>query len=401
MKTFNCKITGKKTKKVINFGKMPIANGFLKKKDFKKEFFYNLSVSFSEKLSLLQLNDYPNPKKMFHSNYPFYTSSSNFMKYHFKKYAEWAKNKYLKKGNHKIIEIGSNDGTFLKNFKNSQIDLLGFEPSKNVSDIANKNGVNSLNKFFTRGNLEKAERFVGKTDVIFGANVVCHIPNLIEFIKTADVLLNDKGKIIFEEPYLGSMYKKMSYDQIYDEHIFIFSVTSIKKIFDLFDFQLIDTLQQKTHGGSMRYVLQRKRSNTLNKRVELMLEKEKRNHVDNLQGALNFKKNCEISKEKLLDKLIKIKKQKKIICGYGATSKSTTILNYCNIGTDIIDCIFDTTPDKIGKFSPGKHIPILDHKFFSKKFYNYSFLFAWNHKKEIEKKEIKYLKNGGKWITHI
>ena len=122
------------------------------------------------------------------------------------------------------------------------------------------------------------------------------------------------------------MYKNA--DQIYDEHIFIFSVTSIKKIFDLFDFQLIDTLQQKTHGGSMRYVLQRKRSNTLNKRVELMLEKEKRNHVDNLQGALNFKKNCEISKEKLLDKKIKIKKQKKIICGYGATSKSTTILNF-------------------------------------------------------------------------
>ena len=135
---------------------------------------------------------------MFHSNYPFYTSSSNFMKYHFKKYAEWAKNKYLKKGNHKIIEIGSNDGTFLKNFKNSKIDLLGFEPSKNVSDIANKNGVNSLNKFFTRGNLEKAERFVGKTDVIFGANVVCHIPNN-RIIKTADVLLNDKGKIILEE----------------------------------------------------------------------------------------------------------------------------------------------------------------------------------------------------------
>ena len=87
--------------------------------------------------------------------------------------------------------------------------MLGFEPSKNVSDIANKNGVKSLNKFFTRRNLEKAERFIGKTDIIFGANVVCHIPNLIEFIKTADVLLNDKGKIIFEEPYLGSMYKNI------------------------------------------------------------------------------------------------------------------------------------------------------------------------------------------------
>ena len=151
----------------------------------------------------------------------------------------------------------------------------------------------------------------------------------------------------------------------------------------------------------MRYVLQRKRSSNLNKKIKSIIEREKRENIDTIKGALNFKKNCEISKEKLLDKLVKIKKQKKIICGYGATSKSTTILNYCNIGTDIIDCIFDTTPDKIGKFSPGKHIPILDHKFFSKKFYDYSFLFAWNHKKEIEKKEKKYLKNGGKWVTHI
>ena len=401
MKKNICKITKKKTKQIIDFGKMPIANGFLKRKDFQKEFFFNLSVSFSEEMSLLQLDDHPRPKMMFNNNYPFFTSSSKFMKHHFMEYANWAKKKFLKKNKTKIIEIGSNDGTFLENFNNSKFDHLGFEPSKNVSDLAKKKGINSLNEFFTRKNLSKAEKFIGKTDIIFGANVICHIPDLIEFIKTSDLLLSPDGKIIFEEPYLGAMYKKTSYDQIYDEHIFIFSVSSIKKIFDKYDFEIIDAISQSTHGGSMRYVLQRKRSSNLNKKIKSIIEREKRENIDTIKGALNFKKNCEISKEKLLDKLVKIKKQKKIICGYGATSKSTTILNYCNIGTDIIDCIFDTTPDKIGKFSPGKHIPILDHKFFSKKFYDYSFLFAWNHKKEIEKKEKKYLKNGGKWVTHI
>ncbi len=401
MKKNICKITKKKTKQVINFGKMPIANGFLKRKDFQKEFFFNLSVSFSEEMSLLQLDDHPRPKMMFNNKYPFFTSSSKFMKHHFIEYANWAKKKFLTKNKSKIIEIGSNDGTFLENFNNSKFDHLGFEPSKNVSDLAKKRGLNSLHEFFSRKNLSKAEKFIGKTDIIFGANVICHIPDLIEFIKTADLLLNSDGKIIFEEPYLGAMYKKTSYDQIYDEHIFIFSVSSIKKIFDKYDFEIIDAISQSTHGGSMRYVLQRKRSSNLNKKIKSIIEREKRENIDTIKGALNFKKNCEISKEKLLDKLVKIKKQKKIICGYGATSKSTTILNYCNIGTDIIDCIFDTTPDKIGKFSPGKHIPILDHKFFSKKFYDYSFLFAWNHKKEIEKKEKKYLKNGGKWVTHI
>ena len=401
MKTSNCKITGKKTKNIIDFGRMPIANGFLKKKDFASEYFFNLGVSFSESLSLLQLNEHPKPIQMFNKNYPFYTSSSNYMKYHFKKFANWAKKKFIKKNLSKIVEVGSNDGTFLKNFSKKNFDVLGFEPSKNVSDLANKIGIKSVNSFFNKNNLKNAADFVGKTDIIFGANVVCHIPNLIEFIETADVLLNESGKIIFEEPYLGSMYKKTSYDQIYDEHIFIFSITSIKKIFELYDFQIIDAIKQTTHGGSMRYILERKNSKNLNKKIKSLLEKEKKDKIDCLEGAVNFKKDCELSKERLKEKLFKIKKKGHSICGYGATSKSTTILNYCDIGSDIIDCIYDTTKDKIGKFSPGKHIPIIDHKFFNKKFYRYAFLFAWNHKNEIEKKEKAFLNSGGKWIMHL
>jgi len=395
-----CKITNNKTKKIINFGKMQISNFFLKKKDFKNEFFYNLDASFSEKISLFQINDYPKPEMMFNENYPFFTSSSNFMKTHFHNYANWAKKKYLK-SNSKIIEIGSNDGTFLQNFIKTEIDHLGFEPSRNVSDIAAKKGINSIPYFFSSKNIYKAENFIGKTDVIFGANVVCHIPDLVDFIKTCDILLNNNGKIIFEEPYLGAMYDKVSYDQIYDEHIFIFSISSIKNIFNLFDFELIDAYPQITHGGSMRYVIQRKRLNSSSKKISKLIEYEKTKNINTILGAKNFALNCKRSKEILISKIKKIKKTGKKICGYGATSKSTTILNYCKINEELIDCIFDTTPNKIGKYSPGMHIPIVDYKKFNKEFYDYAFLFAWNHKKEIEKKEKKYLKSGGKWITHL
>ena len=266
--------------------------------------------------------------------------------------------------------------------------------------LQKKKGINSINKFFNRKNLNNLEKFVGNTDIIFGANVVCHIPDLVEFILTCNLAFNENGKIIFEEPYLGSMYQKVSYDQIYDEHIFLFSINSIKKIFNIFDFELIDVLPQNTHGGSMRYVLERKRSK-INKKVKNFIELEKRQNIDSLKGAAIFKKKCELSKEKLQYKLAEIKRRGKAICGYGATSKSTTILNYCNIKSNVIDCIFDTTPNKIGKFSPGVHIPIVDYRYFKKKFYEYSFLFAWNHKNEIEKKETSYLGKGGKWITHL
>ena len=394
-----CKITGKKIKPFMSFGKMPIANGFIHKKNFKKEFFFKMEVGFSKKISLFQLNDHPKPQQMFNKNYPFFTSSSKGMVRHFKEYSNWIKKKY-RKNLKNLIEIGSNDGTFLKNFDRKKINLLGFEPSKNVAQISKKRGIKTINKFFNYENVKKLKSLKNKINIITAANAICHIPNLKSLIKGIDFLLDDNGLFIFEEPYLGSMYKKGSYDQIYDEHIFMFSASSVKKIFDLYNFTLIDALPQKTHGGSMRYVICRKNVYKPKTNLKKILKKEKIQHVDSIKGCIKFKKKCEISKKKLIRKLRNFKKKNYSIAGYAATSKSTTILNYCNIGTEYIDFISDTTQEKIGKFSPGMHIPIVSMKHFQNNLPDRTFLFAWNHKNEILKKE-KNFKKKGKWFAHV
>ncbi len=394
-----CKITNKKIKPFMSFGKMPIANGFITKKDFKKEFFFKMEVGFSKKISLFQLNEHPKPHQMFNKNYPFFTSSSKGMVNHFKKYSEWVKKNY-KKDLKNLIEIGSNDGTFLKNFNKKKINLIGFEPSKNVAQISSKRGIKTINKFFNYKNVKKLKNLKRKINIITAANAICHIPNLKDLIRGIDFLLADDGLFIFEEPYLGSMFTKASYDQIYDEHIFMFSASSIKKIFDLFNFELINAIPQKTHGGSMRYVICRKGSYKPKISLKKILRKEKKKNIDNIKSCLQFKKKCEISKKKLIQKLENFKKKNYKIAGYAATSKSTTILNYCNIGTDFIDFISDTTKEKIGKFSPGMHIPIVSMKHFQKNLPDRAFLFAWNHKNEIFKKEKKFKKKG-KWFAHI
>ena len=179
------------------------------------------------------------------------------MKTHFYKYAEWLQKEFLKSDS-KLIEIGSNDGTFLKNFVKTNIDYIGFEPSKSVADQAIKNNIKTTNAFFNTKSIQNLNEFKKKTDVICAANVVCHVPDLKDLISSTDELLNSNGVFVFEEPYLGSMFSKVSYDQIYDEHIFMFSLTSIKKIFNLFDFDLIDAFPLSTHGGSMRYIIGRK-----------------------------------------------------------------------------------------------------------------------------------------------
>ena len=394
-----CKITKNKIKPFMSFGKMPIANGFLKKKNFKKEFFFKMEVGFSKKLSLFQLNDHPKPKLMFNKNYPFFTGSSKGMVKHFKEYSNWIKRNYLKRKKN-LIEIGSNDGTFLKNFDKKKFNILGIEPSSNVAKLSSVKGIKTINSFFTFQTAKKLKKLKKKTDIICAANVICHVPDLTNLIRGVDLLLDKNGFFIFEEPYLGSMYEKISYDQIYDEHIFMFSATSIKKVFKLFNFDLIDVISQKTHGGSMRYVVGRAGVHKIKKSVIKLLKDEKKKNIDTLKGCLNFKKKCENSRKKLKDKINSILKKGKNIAGYAATSKSTTILNYCGINSNHIDFICDTTPNKINTYTPGTHIPIVPVEHFKKNIPDYTFLFAWNHKKEIFLKEKKLLKKT-KWFAHV
>ena len=142
-----CKITSEKIKPFMTFGRMPLANGFVEKKDFDSEFSYEMEVGFSEKISLFQLNEFPNPKKMFNENYPFFSGSSEYMKKHFFNYFNWIKKNYLNNKS-KVIEIGSNDGTMLQNFKKGGFDYIGFEPSMSVANKAKENNINTLVEFF-------------------------------------------------------------------------------------------------------------------------------------------------------------------------------------------------------------------------------------------------------------
>tara|TARA_B110000971_G_scaffold48969_1_gene49096 strand:+ start:7768 stop:8982 length:1215 start_codon:yes stop_codon:yes gene_type:complete len=388
---------------IMSFGEMPMANKFLETKNFKNEKFYDMSVGFDENLSLFQLMQSPDPEEMFDENYAFFSGTSKYMVSHFKNFSnqikERLKNISEKK---KVIEIGCNDGIMLQNFSNKlEYDYLGIEPSKNVYAVAKEKNLSVINDFFTYELAFNLTNYQKKTDVIYAANVICHIPDLNNLFNGIEELLNKKGVFIFEEPYLGDVIRLTSYDQIYDEHVYLFSLLSVGKISKLFDLEIIDAYPQITHGGSMRYVIGRKGEHNISDNFKKLLSKEFEQGLDNFDTYLRFKDDCESSKKRLIKILNSFAEQDKKISGYAATSKSTTILNYCKIGKDIINCIYDTTPIKIDKFSPGMHIPIKHHKNFNIENTNVSLLFGWNHKKEIFEKEKNYSRNGGIWLSHI
>jgi methylation protein EvaC len=399
---YKTSISNKFEKPVLNFGRMPLGNGFIESKDFNKEYFFNMKVLFDEELGLFQLAGHPQPKKMFNVNYPFFTASSKSMVKHFEDFSLWVKKKYIKKKNVNLIEIGSNDCTFLNFFQNKNITTIGFEPAINLKKFYLKKKIIHIDNFFNKINCKKKiSNFKNKVDIIIAANVICHIPNLKNLFEGVDYTLNKNGVFIFEEPYLSDMYERGSFDQIYDEHIYMFSVYSISKICKKFNFELVDCSRQETHGGSMRYVVarvgQRKIQPNVNKFIKM--EVKKKHHLK--IGVKYFKKKIIKNKKRILKKIKFLKKSGTKIYGYAATSKSTTVLNYFKLNSNTIDGIFDSTPEKIGKFSPGVHIPVLDIKNYKKFNVKLFYLFAWNHSNEIFKKENKFLKNGGKFICHV
>jgi methylation protein EvaC len=385
----------------MSFGRMPLANGFLSPDQFAAEYFFELSVASCPCCGMFQLMEQPDREKMFNAQYPFFSGTSKGMAIHFEEFAEHVKKEYLPSGDAFVVEIGSNDGIMLRHFANAKIRHLGVEPSANVAQVAIENGINTMNTFFDEDCARQIVSKYGQADAFMAANVMCHIPYLHSIIKGIGILLKPKGIVMFEDPYLADVIESTSYDQIYDEHVFLFSLFSINYLFSQHDMELIDIEPQETHGGSMRYVIARKGMRPVSERVAMQLEKEKELGLDKPATYATFRKNCERSRDSLVSLLKRLRQQDKRVVGYAATSKSTTIINYCGIGADLIEFISDTTPLKQGKYSPGLHIPVRPYTEFSKQYPEYALLFAYNHAKEIMAKEQRFVASGGKWITYV
>jgi len=386
----------------MSFGRMPIANGFLKPEDIRKEYFFELAPAFCEQCGMFQLMEQPRPEKMFHEQYAFYSSTSRYMQRHFEAFANAVIEDVLAgRADPLVVELGSNDGIMLRHFQQRGIRHLGVEPSANVADVARSQGIRTVSAFFDSGLAKDIVAEHGRADAILAANVMCHIPDLPGVAAGVQCLLKPDGVFVFEDPYLGDMIAKTSYDQIYDEHVFIFSATSVRRAFAPYGLELVDVVAQITHGGSMRYTLAAKGSRPATVRVAEQFAKERAQGLDKAETYRQFKQNCENSRARLMQTLNELRAQSKRVVGYGATSKSTTVTNYCGITPQHVEFISDTTPIKQGKLSPGAHIPVYPAAEFSRAYPDYALLFAWNHGAEIREKEQAFIAAGGRWIVYV
>ena len=384
----------------LNLLKQPITNSYLSNinsSTLKKEFFYNLSIVFNLSNYLVSIKKPVNPKNQYTDTYAHRASQSRTMNLSFKKIADKLKKKYKPLLS---MEIGSNDGVFLKNFNKK--DIIAVEPCKNLAKITNKKGYLTYDKFWDTKLAKKILKKKGSVDLIYSANTISHIPNLKEVFKAISICLNQNGVFVFEDPYIGSVLNNNSYDQFYDEHVHVFSLIAISNLLKIHKLRIVDAEILTTHGGSIRFYVAREESKyKISKSVKKIYKSELNKRLDKFDTYKRFSYRVQGSKKKLIKLLKDLKKKGKKVISYGATYKSATVFNYCNINASLIDFVIDTTKNKQGKYTPGKHLLIKPPCDMVKEKIDYAFLGAWNFAKEIMEKEKIFIKNGGKFITHV
>ncbi len=385
-------------KKFLDLGYQPLANSYLNSKNlYIKEKKFKLVVGFDKNNYLVSILNTVPKEMMFNKDYPYKSSESLTMRDAFKKLSNKIKKKFKP---NTILEIGSNDGTFIKNFNKKKV--IGVEPCKNLANITKKKGYKTYSEYW---NINLAKKLITnkKIDLIYSANTLSHIKNFSEIFKAIELSLSENGILILEDPSLLECIKKVAYDQFYCEHIYVFSTIALQKILRKFGLEIFDIENIDTHGGSNRYYIKKYMNTKFNikKKVNKNIILEKKFGLHKFITYKKFAKKVLNSKKKLNVIFKKLKSQKKKVIGYGATAKSCTVLNYCKIDQKDINFFYDTTSFKINKYLPGSKIKIRKYKKLSRDEADYVFLGAWNFKEEIFNKEKEFIKNGGKFITHV
>ena len=368
-----CKHCKSILKKVLDLPSIPLANSF--EKSVKKK--YKLSLSICEKCKLFQQTHIPSKRNIFNADYPYLTSKSQKNKIFFRK----LKKKISLKKNQFIIDIGCNDGTFLKNFDNKKYKHLGIDPSRIATNLAKERGLKIYNNFFDLDFAKKILRKHGQADVIFSSNTLAHVENINQILKGISLLLKQNGTLYVQNIYLYDLIEKVYFDQIYHEHIFTYSIESLNNIFQKYGLYLSSVEFNDIQGGSFlaKFTKIRKK----NKKILNIIENEQKK-------SLLFKKN-QIQYKNLINKKLKIfknlinKKLKNnlIISGYGASAKCVMMINLLKLNVSHIKFIVDNTPKKQNKYIPGTNIPIISPKKFINEKSDICIIFTWNYAKEI------------------
>lgn len=391
-----------KLTKYLSLGVSAPANSYLLRHHLKKdEFKAPLEAFFCRNCHLAQLLHIVD-RGLIYNKYDYFSSTSPMLVKHFEEYAEIVFKRFSDQSKQLVVDIGSNDGVLLKPLQKLGARVLGVDPAKNIAKIANSQGIETIASFFNTKLVSKITKKYGKAGIITSNNTLAHTDILHDIFKGVKQLLDKFGVFVFEVQYLADLLTHNEFDNTYHEHICYHSVGPLSYLLNMHEMEVFDVIHTDTHGGGIMVFASHSPSpHPRGEAVERHLQLERELGLHKVSTYRKFAKRPPMVKRKLTRMLLDLKKQGKKIVAYGASAKATTLLQYCNIDSSVIDYITDSAPSKQGKYTPGTHIPIVPPETLKTDVPDVIVITAWNYANNIMEKEKWFKERGGKFIIPI
>lgn len=388
----------------VDLGLSPLCESFVAPEDVNRmEPFYPLRAVVCEDCFLVQLPALVSGEAIFGGDYAYFSSYSQTWLAHAAAYVAMIVARLGLTAHSQVVEVASNDGYLLKNFVARGIPALGIEPARNVAAAALRIGVPTLTKFFGVQTAQELAAAGLRADLLIGNNVLAHVPDLNDFVAGLKRLLAKTGVITMEFPHLLRLIEGNQFDTIYQEHYCYFSFLTVQQVFAHHGLTLFDVEELATHGGSLRIYARHQEDTTkgVAAAVSELAAREQAAGYRRLPTYFSFAERVAETKRKLLEFLIRVKREGQRIAGYGAPGKGNTLLNYCGIRQDFLDYTVDRNPYKHGRFLPGTRIPIFPPEHLAETKPDYILILPWNLKDEIAG-QLAYVRAwGGRLVVPI
>ncbi len=399
MNTRRCQNCRSAVEAFFSLGRMPLVNSFLTKKQLTGEKKFDLTVGFCQKCYLVQLMKTVSPEDLFR-NYIYFSSTSSSLLKHCEEIVSRLVKRLGLTAKSLVLEIASNDGALLQFFQKRGIPVLGIDPAKNIAKVANQKGIPTIPEFFNYRlavQLKKEKKV--PAELVFGANVLAHVPGVTDFLKGVKTVLAAKGTAVFEFPYLKGLLEN-KFDIIYHEHVFYYSLLALRNLFQGAGLEIYDVETTPMQGGSLMIFVSHPGKFSVSPNVKSMIKRERRDGFDKMATYQKMGKNVDRLKDGLVKLLGKLKAEGKTVAAYGAAAKGNILLNYFDVGK-YLDFIADKSEAKQGFYAPGTHLLVRSPAKVYEQKPDYLLILPWNIADEIVAQYSDYQKQGGQFIVPV
>lgn len=390
---------GSELRHVLALGNQPLANAMpADPGEFAAERFFPLDLFHCGECGLVQLLDVVDPEVLF-GHYLYVTGTSETMAEHNRGYAAALARELGLGGDDLVVEVASNDGSLLAQVQALGARVLGVEPARNIAELARSRGVETVSRFFDRhaGAALAAEH--GKARAVLANNVLAHVDDPVGFLAGCRDLLRDDGLAFVEVPYAQDMLERGEYDTIYHEHLSYFALTPLARVAEAVGLTVAGVDRVPVHGGSLRVRLARGGRHAP-AAVALMAD-EARSGLTAYHRWAGFGEAAARSRDELVSLLRSLQEEGRSLAGYGAPAKGNTLLNYCGIGPGLVPWTVDRNPLKVGRYTPGMHLPVLPVAAIEERRPEYLLVLAWNFAEEIMRQQGAHAARGGRFVLPV